>query len=61
MIVSERSRSEVVNFDCQYRVTFECSKKYAIRMDGGKMETALEYIHYGSILCKHGSMEGEEG
>ena len=59
VIVFERSRSEVVDFECPYRVRVECPKELDIRLNGEIMEEVDEFKYLGSILCKYGSMEGE--
>ncbi len=59
VMVSERSKSEVVDFVCPYRVRVECPKECEIRLKGEKMEEVHEFKYLGSIMCKHESMEGE--
>lgn len=54
-----RSKSEVANFDCPYRLKVECPKECNIKLNGERMEEVNEFKYLGSILCKHGSMEGE--
>lgn len=59
VLVFERNKNEVVNFNCSYRVKVECPKECNIKLNGEKMEEVNEFKYLGSNLCKHGSMEGE--
>ena len=59
VMVFERSKSEVVDFACPYRIRVECPKECKIRLNGEQMEEVQEFKYLGSILCKHGSMDGE--
>ncbi len=58
-MIFERSRSEVVDFVCPYRVGIECEKEYKITLNGKEMEEVNEFKYQGSVICKHGGTEGE--
>ncbi len=58
-MVCERSRSEVVDFVCSYRVGIECEKECKIILNGEAMEEVNEFKYLGSAVCKHGGTEGE--
>ncbi len=58
-MVCERSRSEVEDFVCPYRVGIECEKECKIILNGEEMEEVNEFKYLGSVMCKHGGMEGE--
>ncbi len=55
----EQSRSEVVDFLCPYRVGIKCEKECKIILNGEEMEEAIEFKYLGSVICKHGDIEGE--
>ncbi len=55
----ERSRSEVVDFVCPYRVGIECEKECKITFNGEEMEEVNEFKYLGPVMCKHGGTEGE--
>ncbi len=57
VMVYERSRSEVVDFVCPYRVGTECEKECKIILNGEKMEEVNEFKYLGSVMCKHGGTE----
>ncbi len=58
-MVCERSRSEVVDLVCPYRVGIECEKECKIILNGEEMEEVNEFKYLGSFMCKHGGTEGE--
>ncbi len=58
-MVSEKRKSEVIEFANQYRMRAENQRQCKIRMNGQIMEEVNEFKYLGSILCKYGSMEGE--
>ncbi len=58
-MVYERSRSEVVDFVCPYRVGIECEEEYKITLNGEVMEEVNEFKYLGSVMCKLGGMGGE--
>ncbi len=43
MMVCERSKSEVVDFVCPYRVGIECEKESKITLNGEEMEEVNEF------------------
>ncbi len=59
VMVCERSRSEVVDFVCPYRVEIECEKECKIILNGEEMEEVNEFKYLGSVMGKHGDTEGE--
>ncbi len=59
MIVCERSRSEVVDFVCPYRVGTKSEKESKIVLNGEEMEEVNEFKYLGSVMCKHGGTERE--
>ena len=59
VMVFERSKSEVIDFKCPYRVRVECPKECKIELNGEQMEEVQEFKYLGTTLCKHGSAEGE--
>ncbi len=54
VMVCERSRSEVVDFVCPYRVGIECQKECKIILNGEEMEEVNEFKYLGSVMCKLG-------
>ncbi len=58
-MVCERSRSEVMDFVCPYRVGIECENECKIILNGEEMEEVNEFKYLGSIMCKHGGTKGE--
>ncbi len=50
VMVCERSRSEVVDFVCSYRVGIECEKECKIILNGEAMEEVNEFKYLGSIM-----------
>ncbi len=54
-----RSRSEVVDLICPYRVGIKCEKECKIILNGKEMEEVIEFKYLGSVMCKHGGTEGE--
>ncbi len=59
MMVCERSRSEVVDFVCPYRVGTGCEKQSKIILNREEMEEVNEFKYLGPVMCKHGGTEGE--
>ncbi len=55
----KRNKSEGVDFACPYRVRGECPKEFEISLSSEKMEEVHKFKYLGSIMSKHGSMEGE--
>ncbi len=54
----ERAREQTINFAKPYRVGSEAMLGCKIWL-GKKMEEVNEFMYLGTILCKHGSTEGE--
>ncbi len=59
MMVFERAREQTVNFAKPYRVGLEAILGSKIWLGKEKMEEMNEFKYFGTILCKHGSMEGK--
>ncbi len=51
VMVCERSRSEVVDFVCPYRVGIECEKECKITLNDEEMEEVNEFKYLGSVMC----------
>ncbi len=52
-------QGRVVDFVCPYVVGIECEKEYKIILNGEEMEEVNGFKYLGSVMCKHGGMEGE--
>ncbi len=48
--VCERSRSEVVDFVCPYRVGIKCEKECRIILNGEETEEVNEFKYLGSVM-----------
>ncbi len=59
VMVSERAREQTINFAKPYRVGSEAILECKIWLGRERMEEVNEFKYLGTILCKHGSMEGE--
>ena len=59
VMVFERRKMEVIEFDTQYRVRVENEEGCKVAMGGKCLEEVNEFKYLGTVLCKHGSMEGE--
>ena len=59
MMIFERSKSEVVNTDCPYRVKVEYPIECNIMQNGERMKAVNELKYLGLIVWKHGSMESK--
>ncbi len=59
VMVFERAREPTIDFAKPYRVGSEAILRYKIWLGKEKMEKVNEFKYLGTILCKHGSMEGE--
>ncbi len=59
VMVFERAREQTINFAKPYRVGSEAILGCKIWLGKEKMEKVNEFKYLGTILCKHGSMEGE--
>ena len=49
----------MIEFDRQYRIRLENERVCKIVLDGKFLEEVNEFKYLGTVLCKHGSMEGE--
>ncbi len=52
-MVYERKKAEVVDFSNPYRVTVLVADL------GKRMEEVKEFKYLGTVLCKHGEMDGK--
>ncbi len=59
VMVFERAREQTIDFAKLYRVGLEAINEWKIWLEKEKMEEVNEFKYLGTILCKHGSMEGE--
>ncbi len=59
VMVFERAREQAINFAKAYRVGSEAILGCKIWLGKEKMEEVNEFKYLRTILCKHGSMEGE--
>ena len=59
VMVFERAREQIINFAKSYRVGSEAICECKIWLGKEKMKEVHEFKYLGTILCKHGSMEGE--
>ncbi len=59
MMVFERREEEVVDFHTAYRIRLPAVARCRIMLGSEKMEEVSEFKYLGTVLCKHGGMEGE--
>ncbi len=59
VMVFERAREQTIDFSKPYRAGSEAILGCKIWLGKEKMEEVNEFKYFGTILCKHGSMEGE--
>ncbi len=59
VMVFERAREQTIDFAKPYRVGVEAILGCKIWLMKERMEEVNEFKYLGTILCKHGSMEGE--
>ncbi len=59
VMVFERARKQTINFAKPFRVRSEAILECKIWLGRERMEAVNEFKYLGTILCKHGSMEGE--
>ncbi len=50
---------EVIDFNTAYRVRTPAVARCRIMLGSAKMEEVSEFKYLGTVLCKHGGMEGE--
>ncbi len=59
VMVCERREEEVINFNTTYRVRLPAVASCRIMLGSEKMEEVSEFKYLGTVLCKHGGLEGE--
>ena len=59
VMVFERRKMEVIEFDTQYRIRVGNEEGCKVTIGGKCLEEVNEFKYLGTVLCKHGSMEGE--
>ncbi len=59
VMVFERKEVEMVEFGTPYRVSVPVDERCEIVLGGGGMEVVMEFKYLGTVLSKHGEMEGE--
>ncbi len=52
-------RKDVVNFRNPYRTSVPIDERCEIVMGGERLEVVKEFKYLGTVLSKHGEMEGE--
>ncbi len=57
VMVFERREGEVINFN--FRVRMPAVARCRIMLGREKMEEMSDFKYLGTVLCKHGGMEGE--
>ncbi len=55
----ERREEEVINFNTACRVRLPAVASCWIMLGSEEMEEVSEFKYLGTVLCKHGEMEGE--
>ncbi len=58
-MVFERREEEVIDFNTAYRVRLPPVARCRIMLGSEKMEKVSGFKYLGTVLCKHGGMEGE--
>ncbi len=59
VMVFERREEEVIDFNTAYRVRLPAVAGCRIMLGSEEMEEVNEFKYLGTVLCKHGGMEGE--
>ncbi len=59
VMVFERREEELMNFNAAYRVRLPAVAGCRIMLGSEKMEEVSEFTYLGTVLFKHGGMEGE--
>ncbi len=59
VMVFERRGVEVVDFNTTYRVRLPAVARCRVMLGSEEMEEVSEFKYLGTVLCKHGGMEGE--
>ncbi len=57
-MVFERREEEVTDFNTAYRVRLPAVARCRIMLGSEKMEEVSDFKYLGTVLCKHGGMEG---
>ncbi len=55
----ERAKDEMISFAKPYRVRKNCIKGCEIWLGKERIEEVSEFKHIGTVLCKHGTLEGK--
>ncbi len=55
----ERREEVVINFNTAYCVRLPAVASCRIMLGSEKMEEVSEFKYLGTVICKHGGMEGE--
>ncbi len=59
VMVFERREEEVIDFNAAYRGRLPSVAGCRIMLGSKEMEEVNEFKYLGTVLCKHGGMEGE--
>ncbi len=59
VMVLEKREEGVIDFNTAYKVRLPVVARCRIMLGREKMEEVSELKHLGTVLCKHGGMEGE--
>ncbi len=59
VMVFERREEEVIDFNTAYKVRMPALAGCRIMLGSAEMEEVNEFKYLGTVLCKHGGMEGE--
>ncbi len=59
VMVFERREEEVIDFSTACRVRLPAVVRCRVMSGSEKMEEVSEFKYLGTVLCKHGGMEGE--
>ena len=59
VMVFERRKVVMADFNTSYWVSEPTVGMCEAVLEGGKMEEVKEFKYLGTVLCKHGEMEGE--
>ncbi len=60
VMVFERREEEVIDFDLAYRLRMPAVSRCRKKLGSEQMEEVSEFKYLGTVLCKHGEMEGEK-
>ncbi len=55
----DRREEELIDFNIAYRVRLPAVARCRIMLESEKLEEVSEVKYLGTVLCKHGGMEGE--